>query len=178
MTPIEFLQQYYWIIIIAYAAGFIGVLIYFLSKNRGKILVTIIKPGLPEQEIWKKPTINGDQTTIVMSEGTKKNPGWQFSFDTTSLILKKSLMRTYFMLFVKPDAERAISWKSQLLDGEQPSLSKKEVEQYAKTKVFKIRYDTKEQGPSSTAILVLGVLIVGTLILGILNFLSSRGIRI
>lgn len=178
MNPIEMLQQYYWIIIVAYLVGFFGVLAYFLTKNRGKILVRIKQPGLPEKEVWRKPEVHGQQTRIIMEKDEGKQAGWKFTFDNDCLILRKSLLKTYFALDVKPDAPRACKWTGTLPDSEQPTLTKSEVKQYAKTQVFERRYNTKEAGTKSSAILIIGILTAGTLVLGIINFLQSRGLRI
>ena len=82
-----------------------------------------------------------------MREDTRKKDGWTFSYDTECLVSKKRLLGTYFAIDVKPEAPRACKWTGPLPDADQPALTKAEVMQYAKTKVFKIRYDTKEPGP-------------------------------
>lgn len=178
MNPIEILQQYYWIIILAYVVGFFGVLAYFLTKNRGKILVRIKQPGLPEKEVWRKPEVHGQQTRIVMEKDEGKHAGWKFIIDSDCLILKKSLFKTYYAVDVKPDAPRACKWTGTLPDADQPTLTKDEVKRYAKTQVFERRYNTKEAGVKSSAMMILGILTVACLIFSLLSFLQSRGIKI
>lgn len=178
MNPIEMLQEYYWLIIIAYLVGFFAVIAYFLTKNREKILVRIKQPGLPEKEVWRKPEVHGQQTRIVMEKDEGKHAGWKFTFDNDCLVLRKSLLKTYYAVDVKPDAPRACKWTGTLPDADQPTLTKDEVKRYAKTQVFERRYNTKEAGAKSSAMLILGVIGVANIILILLVFLQSRGIKI
>jgi hypothetical protein len=166
MSLMELLQQYYWLIIIAYLAGFFAILAYFLTKNRNKILVRI--RTVPEKEVWATPDTMHNRITIMQDKHK-----WTFKYSSKSLIPKRGFLKSFYVLEVHPNAGRAIEFNMDGDEMKEPRLTRQEAREINFLEGFKARY--KEVGKRETNILLVIVIIIG--IAGIIvPILTQKGI--
>ena len=158
-------------IILGYTIGFFIVLLYFASRNRGKILVRVKSP-MKESGIWVKP--NWQDNEIVMMKEKDKDSGWKFTFTVKSLMQKSRLFGLvhYFAVDVFPYAPKAIEYDCEQETVSAPHWDKKTEENLFRAKVIRAAGET---GQKLHIPLALYLILIINLAVSVIVLLVSSG---
>lgn len=167
----EIIRQNLFYIILGYTTGFFMVLLYFATRNRGKILVRS-KSALKESEMWMKP--NWKDNEIVMTKATDKDSGWTFKFTNKSLLFKTAYfgLKRYFAVEVFPYAKTAIEFDCEQETVTAPHWDKKTEEMLFRAKVIRAAGET---GQKLHIPLALYLIIVINVVMSVVILLVSSG---